>query len=55
VDGSRVGRHRVAFAARGRRLRVVGSSPVVLRPTRATGLDRDLEVARRGRGRAPPV
>jgi anti-sigma B factor antagonist len=35
----------MALAGQGRRLRVVGSSPVVLRPIRATGLDRVLEVA----------
>ena len=35
----------VVVAAQGRRLHVVGSAPVVLRPIRATGLDRVLAVA----------
>jgi len=35
----------MALAAQGRWLSVVGSSPVVLRPIRATGLERVLEVA----------
>jgi anti-sigma B factor antagonist len=36
---------KVVLAAQGRRLRVVGSAPVVLRPIKATGLDRVLDVA----------
>jgi anti-sigma B factor antagonist len=36
---------KVVLDAQGRQLRVVGSAPVVLRPLKATGLDRVLEVA----------